>query len=71
MPRKKKPSAEGAVRDIRRNTRRRFSAEEKIRFMLEDLRGENRQLEEVVAEITLDNRLLKKSLTASGEEDDT
>ena len=71
MPRKKKPSAEAAVRDIRRKTRRRFSAEEKIRFVLEDLRAENRQLEEVVAEITLDNRLLKKSLTASGEEDDT
>ena len=71
MPRKKKPSAEAAVRDIRRKTRRRFSAEEKIRFVLEDLRGVNRQLEEVVAEITLDNRLLKKSLTASGEEDDT
>ena len=71
MPRKKKPSAEAAVRDIRRKTRRRFSAEEKIRFVLEDLRAENRQLEEVVAEITLDNRLLQKSLTASGEEDDT
>ena len=122
MPRKKKPSAEAAVRDIRRKTRRRFSAEEKIRIVLEGLRGEqsvtelcrregiasnlyyrwskdfleagkkrlagdvvreatstevkdlrdeNRQLKEVVAEITLDNRLLKKSLTASGEGDDT
>ena len=122
MPRKKKPSAEAAVRDIRRKTKRRFSAEEKIRIVLEGLRGEqsvtelcrregiasnlyyrwskdfleagkkrlagdvvreatstevkdlrdeNRQLKEVVAEITLDNRLLKKSLTASGEGDDT
>jgi len=40
MPRKKKPSAEAAVRDIRRKTRRRFSAEEKIRIVLEGLRGD-------------------------------
>ena len=122
MPRKKKPSAEAAVRDIRRKTRRQFSAEEKIRIVLEGLRGEqsvtelcrregiaatlyyrwskdfleagkkrlagdsvreatstevkelrveNSQLKEVVAEITLDNRLLRKSLTAAGEEVDT
>jgi transposase len=117
MPRKKKPSAEAAVRDIRRKTRRKFSAEEKIRIVLEglrgeqsvselcrregiaatlyyrwskdfleagkkrlagdvvreatstevkDLRAENSQLKEVVAELTLDNRLLKKSLTGAG-----
>jgi transposase len=35
-----KDSAEKAVRDIRRKTRRRFSAEEKIRIVLEGLRGE-------------------------------
>ncbi len=35
-----KASAEKAVRDIRRNTRRRFSAEEKIRIVIEGLRGE-------------------------------
>jgi transposase len=35
-----KPSAEDAIRDIRRATRRRFSAEEKIRIVLEGLRGE-------------------------------
>ena len=40
MSRKKKPSAEAAVRDIRRRTRRRFSSEEKIRIVLEGLRGE-------------------------------
>ena len=40
MPRKKKPSAEAAVRDTRRKTRRKFSAEEKIRIVLEGLRGE-------------------------------
>ena len=35
-----KESAEKAVRDIRRKTRRRFSAEEKIRIVIEGLRGE-------------------------------
>jgi len=34
-------SAEKTVRDIRRATRRRFSAEEKIRIVLEGLRGED------------------------------
>jgi len=37
----KKASAEAALRDIRRATRRRFSAEEKIRVVLEGLRGED------------------------------
>jgi len=36
----KKDSAEKAVRDIRPKTRRKFSAEEKIRIVLEGLRGE-------------------------------
>ena len=40
MPRRKKQSTEAAVRDIRRQTRRRFSAEEKIRIVLDGLRGE-------------------------------
>jgi transposase len=35
-----KDSAEKAVRDIRRKTRRKFSAEEKIRIVLEGLRGQ-------------------------------
>ena len=34
-------SAEETVRDIRRATRRQFSAEEKIRIVLEGLRGED------------------------------
>ena len=33
-------SADKTVRDIRRATRRRFSAEDKIRIVLEGLRGE-------------------------------
>ncbi len=36
----KKESAEKAVREIRLKTRRRFSAEEKIRIVIEGLRGE-------------------------------
>ncbi len=119
MPRKKKQSSEAAVREIRRRARRRFSAEEKIRIVLEGLRGEmsvaelcrregiasnlyyrwskefleagkkrlngdtvreatsdevkvlrseNRELKEVVAEMVLKNRVLKKSLTGLGEE---
>ncbi len=35
-----KPPAEDMIRDIRRATRRHFSAEEKIRIVLEGLRGE-------------------------------
>ena len=36
----KKASAEQSVRDIRRKTRKQYSAEEKIRIVLEGLRGE-------------------------------
>ena len=112
--------AEQTVRDIRRATRRKFSAEEKIRIVLEGLRGEDsiaelcrreginqnlyyrwskdfleagkkrlsgdttreantdevkelrsqaRQLKEVLAEQVLENRLLKKSVIAVGEDD--
>ena len=112
-------SAEEAVRDIRRATRRHFSAEDKIRIVLEGLRGEDsiaelcrkegiaqnlyyrwskefleagkkrlagdtareatsdevkmlraeaRQLKEALAEVTLENRLLKKSVIADGED---
>ncbi|HMN15161.1 MAG TPA: transposase [Bellilinea sp.] len=34
------PSAEEAIKAIRRNTRRKYSAEEKIRIVMEGLRGE-------------------------------
>ena len=36
----KKASAEKAIREIRRKTRRRFSEKEKIRIVIEGLRGE-------------------------------
>jgi transposase len=112
-------SAEETVRNIRRATRRQFSAEEKIRIVLDGLRGEDsiaelcrkegiaqnlyyrwskefleagkkrlagdtareatsddvktlraeaRQLKEALAEATLENRLLKKSVIADGED---
>ena len=41
MPARKKPSCEAAVREIRRRARRRSSAEEKIRIVLDGLRGES------------------------------
>ena len=112
-----KAPAETLVRDIRRATRRQFSAEEKIRIVLEGLRGEDSiaelcrregiatsmfygwskefleagkkrlagdtaraatsdevkelrreasALKEVVADLTLENRLLKKSMIGDG-----
>src|SRR5712664_2723460 len=111
--------AEQVVKDIRRATRRHFTAEDKIRIVLEGLRGEEsivelsrregivqnlyyrwskdfleagkkrlagdtaraatsdevkdlrreaNALKEVVADLTLANRLLKKSVTADGED---
>jgi transposase len=113
---KKKASSESYVRDIKRKTRRKFSSEEKIRIVIEGLRGEesiaalcrregiaanlyyrwskdfleagkkrlqgdtvreantsevqdlkkeNTDLKEVVAELTLENRVLKKSLNGT------
>ena len=116
----KKP-AEQVVKDIRRATRRHFSAEDKIRIVLEGLRGEDSiaelcrkegiaqslyyawskefmeagkrrlagdtaraastdevkdlrreasALRECVADLTLENRLLKKSILADGGDDE-
>ena len=110
-------SSERLVKDIRRATRKQYSAEEKIRIVLDgsrgehsiaelcrregiaeslyyswskefleagkrrlsgdtaraatssevkDLRREAQALKEVVADLTLENRLLKKSMTADG-----
>jgi transposase len=117
MTQKREP--EKVVREIKRRTRRKFSAEEKIRIVLEGLRGElsiaeicrregispnlyyswskefleagkqrlmgnttreatssevtglrheNLHLKQLVAEMALRNRLLKKSLTGTGED---
>ena len=66
---------ERVARDIRRATRRHFSAEDKIRIVLDGLRGtdevkslrrEASALKEVVAEQALEIRLLKKSMIADG-----
>jgi len=43
---KEKPGSEKIVREIRRKTRRKFSSEEKIRIVLEGLKGE-----ETIAEL--------------------
>ena len=40
MAAKKKQTTEAAVREIRRRTRRKFAPEEKVRIVLEGLRGE-------------------------------
>jgi transposase len=115
-----KPSAEKTVRDIRRATRRSYTAEEKIRIVLEGLRGEDSiaelcrcegintniyyrwskefletgkkrlagdtvreatsdevknlraesaALKETLAELLMENRLLKKSMIGDGEND--
>jgi len=112
-----KAPAEAVVKDIRRATRRHFSAEDKIRIVLDGLRGddsiaelcrkegiaqslyytwskefmeagkrrlagdtaraatndevkdlrrESRDLKECVADLTLENRLLKKSMSGHG-----
>ena len=112
-----KAPAERVVKDIRRATRKQYSAEEKIRIVLEGLRGDDsiaelcrregiaqslyytwskefmeagkrrlagdtaraattdevkdlrreaRDLKECVADLTLENRLLKKSMTGLG-----
>lgn len=63
-----KAPLERVVKDIRRQARRHFSAEDKIRIVLDglrgevqDLRSEARALKERVADLTLENRLLKKA----------
>tara|TARA_R110002033_G_C3881855_1_gene238047 strand:+ start:86 stop:460 length:375 start_codon:yes stop_codon:yes gene_type:complete len=116
-----KRSADKVIKDIRRKTRRHFSAEDKIRIVLEGLRGDDsiaelcrqegiaqslyytwskefmeagkrrlagdtaraanteevknlrreaRALKEVVAEQTLEMRLLKKSMIGDGEDEE-
>ena len=82
MTGKKGSSPESIVREIKRQTRRKFTAEEKIRIVLEagkrqlngdtireagsdevkELRTENDALKMLVAELTLRNRTLKKTL---------
>jgi transposase len=37
---KKKPTSESYIKDIKRKTRRKYSTEEKIKIVIEGLRGE-------------------------------
>ncbi len=50
----KEGSAEATIRDIKRKTRRKYSTEEKIRIVIEGLRGE--QLCFIAREIVGDRR---------------
>jgi len=59
-------TAEKHIKDIRRATRKQYSAEEKIRIVLEGLRQEMGALKEALAETVLENRLLKKSMLGDG-----
>ena len=54
-----------AIKDIRRATRKQYSAEEKIRIVLDGLRGEVS-----IAEQPLELRLLKKSMIVDGGDDE-
>ncbi|MFH1862420.1 MAG: hypothetical protein ABH878_06355 [bacterium] len=52
-----KESAAQLMKTVRRQTRKKYSAEEKIRIVLEGLRGD-----QAVADLTVEVRALKKSL---------
>ena len=45
MARKRKQDSESIIRDIKRKTRRKFSAEEKIRIIFDVIRGEGSMVE--------------------------
>ena len=76
MRRTTKSLGEKVLRDIMRVTRKQYFSEEKIRIVLDSLRGEDSiaelyrreamDLKEVVAEQTLELRLLKKACWAMG-----
>lgn len=56
----KKQSTESKAKEIRRHTRKKYSAEEKIRIVIEGLRGESS-----IAELSLDLCKNKKNTTGS------
>ena len=45
-----RPSSEKIIRDIKRNTRKQYSAEEKIRIVLDGVRGEDSIAQGIVRE---------------------
>jgi transposase len=58
-------TADRAVKDIHRKTRRRYSLEDKIRIVLAGLRGEDSIAELCRRRITAESRSVKKLLTLS------
>ncbi len=54
-----KPDVEKRIKDIRRKTRRKYSAEDKIRIVLEGLRGED-----TIAELFAERVLHRTSITS-------
>ena len=65
----KRRSVEWSVRDFRHRTRKKYSAEVKIRIVLEGLRAEVAALKETLGQVVMENRLLKKSVPR-GKQDD-
>ena len=65
-PERHRNAADRTVKDIRRKTRRRHSTEEKIRIVIERIRGKARDLKEALAEQMLENQLLNKSMIGDG-----
>ena len=67
---KNKQASEAAVREIRRRTRRKFSPEEKIRIVLEGLRGEQSVAELCRREGIVANGRVNTDLLVAGVEDE-
>ena len=67
--RSSKEPAEKVVQDIRRARLAGDTARAATSDEVKDLRREATALKEVVADLTLENRLLKKSVTADGEDE--
>ena len=62
MAGKKVRSPESMVREIRRKTRRRFSVEEKIRIVLDGLKGESSCAAEITKQPTFEGGVMKVTL---------
>ena len=60
---KAKDSTEKTIRDIRRATRKHYSSEEKIRIVLEGLRGEQSIAELCRGELTVSNNYFFMNIT--------
>ena len=63
----KKQSAESKVKEIRRHTRKKYSAEEKIRIVIEGLRGESSIAERYHLTMKLSGMLLRQMCILVGQ----